>query len=167
MSSDTHFDAPWSGKLKVMSWATTALLLVLPLGQIFVPHAPWWSSLLVFCTTVSIVAGTALWTVRAYDITPDALCIQRLFWQTQISLAGLRSAELIPNAAARSYRSCGNGGLFAFWGWYHNKTLGNFRMWATDLERTVVLRFERRTVVVSPDRPAEFIQQVRRKAGLE
>jgi Bacterial PH domain len=167
MSSDTHFDAPWSGRLKAMSWGTTLLLLALPLGAACVPRAPWWSVLFPCCATVSLVAGTALWTIRAYDVTPDALYIQRLFWQTEISLAGLRSAELIPEAAARSYRSCGNGGLFAFCGCYHNKKLGNFRMWATDLKRTVVLRFDDRTVVVSPDRPAEFIQQVRRKAGLE
>ena len=58
MTSDTHFDAPWSTRLKAMSWGTTILLLVLPLGPLCVPRAPWWSALLPCCATVSLLAGT-------------------------------------------------------------------------------------------------------------
>jgi len=56
----------------------------------------------------------------------------------------------------RSLRTCGNGGFFSFTGFYWSKSLKSFRAYVTDLNRTVVLRYDRRTVVVSPESPDDF-----------
>ena len=98
--------------------------------------------------------------VRGYTITRDELLIRRLFWTTRLPLAGLKSAEIVPQAMSRSLRTCGNGGGFSFTGWYWSKTLGSYRAFVTDLNRTVVLRFEKRTVVVSPAEPEDFVRQL-------
>lgn len=44
--------------------------------------------------------------------------------------------------------------------WYWSRGLGHFRAFVTDLKRVVVLRFERRTVVVSPDQPEGFVRAI-------
>jgi hypothetical protein len=59
-----------------------------------------------------------------------------------------------------SLRTCGNGGVFSFTGWYWSQSLGFYRAFVMDLNRTVVLRFGRRTVVVSPDDPAGFVAEL-------
>ncbi len=50
-----------------------------------------------------------------------------------------------------------NGGLFSVTGWYWKRRMGHFRAYVTHLGRTVVLRFEDRTVVLSPGDPAGFV----------
>src|SRR3954464_11996498 len=103
-----------------------------------------------------MVCGGALFTIRGYTVTPDALLVHRLFWTTRLPLAGLQSAQFEPNAMRWSIRTFGNGGLFSFTGWYRNKALGAYRAFVTDPHQTVVLHFPNRTVVVSPSVPAEF-----------
>jgi hypothetical protein len=98
--------------------------------------------------------------IRSYAITGDEILIRRLFWTTRVPLAGLKSAEHMPRVMSTSLRTFGNGGGFSFTGWFWNKPLGHYRAFVTDLNRTVVLRFEKRTVVVSPAEPQDFVRQL-------
>ena len=61
---------------------------------------------------------------------------------------------------ARSLRTWGNGGMFSFTGHFVNHPLGRYRAFVTDPARTVVLALPEGVVVVSPDRPDEFIAAV-------
>jgi hypothetical protein len=54
----------------------------------------------------------------------------------------------------------GNGGLFSFTGLFRNRSLGTYRAFLTDLHRTVVLHFSKRTVVLSPSAPDDFVHDV-------
>ena len=55
----------------------------------------------------------------------------------------------------------GYGGLFAFTGWFRNKKLGAYRAFVTDLNRCIVIRLPKRTVVVSPNSPERFIEALK------
>jgi hypothetical protein len=72
----------------------------------------------------------------------------------------------MPGSASSALRVCGNGGLFAFSGWFWNRQLGRFRMCATDLAHTVVLRFQDRIWVITPDRPEAFARALTEYTGL-
>ena len=109
---------------------------------------------------VGILLGCLPFVVRSYTITDDAILIRRLFWDTRLERAGLKSAEVVPNAMKGSIRTCGNGGGYSFTGWYWNKRLGFYRAYVTDLKRTVVLRFSVRKIVISPDEPKEFVKTI-------
>ncbi len=109
---------------------------------------------------LTIVCGSALFTIRGYAVSHDAVLVHRLFWTTRLPLAGLQSAKSEPDAMRRSIRTFGNGGLFSFSGFFRNKALGNYRALVTDPHRTVVLRFAERAIVVSPDLPEEFVAEV-------
>ncbi len=98
--------------------------------------------------------------VLSYTITPDALLVQRLFWNTRVPLAELQSARFDPGALRYSIRTCGNGGLYSFTGWYWNRQIGAYRAFATDPKRAVILKFARRTVVVTPDSPEDFVREL-------
>lgn len=107
-----------------------------------------------------ILLGCLPFVVLGYTVTGDAILIRRLFWTTRLERAGLESAEAFPNVMLRSVRAFGNGGGFSFTGWYWNKQLRFYRAYVTDFKRTVVLRFHGRTVVLSPDTPEDFVNEL-------
>jgi len=158
-----HYRAPW-GKLLIFT-SLFATLLCVAAG-----FGGWWlhslslglAPVLVSWLLPVLVFGCALFTVRGYVIIPDAILVRRLFWTTRLPRAGLKSASFEPGVMSKSLRTFGNGGFFSFTGWYWNKSLRSFRAYVTDLNRTVVLRYADRTVVISPDEPEEFVMQLTR-----
>ena len=60
-----------------------------------------------------------------------------------------------------SVRVFGNGGLFSITGRFWNRKLGWYRAYATDPSRAVVLRYPKRTVVITPHDPQHFIMRAR------
>lgn len=156
------YKAPWSTLLIVISVLATLLCLGVTFG------APWLSGpkhhgamgMWLRWLPLALVFGCGLFTVRGYALTPDAILVHRLFWATRLPRAGLQSAEFVPNAMCKSIRTCGNGGFFSFTGFYWNKTLKSYRAYVTDPRRTVILRYERRTIVVSPEAPEDFVREL-------
>lgn len=145
------FRAPWCTALKVVSFLTTAILLAVAL----IPSPMPWP---VRCLVLAIPAGALPFAIFGYEIREGALYVRRLGWLTRIDLSGLKSAQFEPSVMCGSIRTCGNGGLYSFTGWYWNKKIGSYRAYATDLRQTVVLAFESRRIVVSPDDPEAFVR---------
>ncbi len=162
MNTPSSYRAPWGTTLKIVSVAVSAICLGLFAAQFtgpfshFTPHSVSWVRYLL----PLLIVGTAPFVVRGYAIRGDTLLIERLFWTTRIPLEGLLSATVEPRAMRSCLRTCGNGGMFSFTGWYWSRPLGHFRAFVTDLTRTVVLRFADRTVVISPEHPEEFVREI-------
>ena len=154
------YRAPWSTSLIVTTVLVTLLCLGLTLAMPSALKHGCGEMAWLNCLPLVLVVGSALFTVRGYTITPDAILVHRLFWATRLPRAGLQSAEFVPNAMRWSIRTCGNSGFFSFTGFYWSKTLRSYRAYVTDLRRTVVLRYERRTIVVSPESPEDFVREV-------
>ena len=137
-----------------MSTAVTALLIGVS-ARLFRSHDGPLGLLPLF-----IIVGAAPFTVRSYTITPDTILVHRLFWNTRVPLAEFQSAQFDPGALRWSIRTCGNGGMYSITGWYWNKRVGAYRAFATDPKRAVILKFSRRTIVVTPDSPEEFVREL-------
>ena len=118
-------------------------------------------SLFVVYIPLLILIGTICFTIRGYRITSDYLHIDRLFWRMRIDLHALQSATIDPEATKGSFRLFGNGGLYSISGLFWNKTLGKYRAFITDPKYSVVLKFPQRTIVLSPDNPQLFCQQIK------
>ena len=156
------YKAPWSKTLIVMSLLATMLCIGIVFGTPLLPapkHGGEVGSLMRWLL-VPVAAACALFTARGYTITQDAILVHRLLWATRLSRAGLKSVSFEPGVMCRSVRTCGNGGFFSFTGYYWNKTLKSYRAFVTDPTKTVVLRYEQRTIVVSPDPPKEFVTEL-------
>ena len=154
------FPAPWSGALRVITGLTAAALVILVVVGLVLPPMPLPARLaMVLLPPLFLVAG-ALFAICGYELTTGSLLVLRPGWKTRLPLAGLKSAVADPKATSRTLRTCGNGGFFSFSGWYYNKALGAYRMFATDPARAVVLTFEKRRVVVTPDDPEAFVRCV-------
>jgi len=159
MASMKRFSAPWGQSLVWVSVLSVVVLLGIGIWLACMgnPHRLQFFPLFIF---IGLMLITALFIIRGYTITPDAILVHRLFWDTRLPREGLLSATVEPKVMNRSVRVCGNGGLFSFTGWFWSKQLGRYKGYVTDLNRTVVLRWEKRTAVVSPGDPEGFVQAV-------
>jgi serine/threonine protein kinase len=154
--SEKHHRASWSPMLVFLSLLATGLCL----GPAFVLFQHGGSaSLLTGSLLVALPLGCALFAIRGYTVTADAILIHRLFWATRLPLAGLKSARFEVAAMQWGLRA-GNGGFFSFSGFRYNRSLGLHRVFVTDPARTVVLRYPRRIVVVSPADPEAFVRDL-------
>jgi hypothetical protein len=158
----TLYRATWSTLLRIISVAAALICVGVAIQE---RHAlasgdfrslDFWFGVL----PLALLIGAALCTVRGYSLTPEAILIHRLCWKTKLLRQGLESAEYQPGILRHSLRSFGNGGLFSFTGWYHNRTLGTYRAYATDIHRTVVLRLSGKTIVLTPDEPERFVSEL-------
>ena len=144
-----HYGAHWGVPLIIVSSALTILCAGTACQALVEGRTLFGLALL------ALVVGCAVFTIRGYTVTPEAILIHRLLWSTRLTRDGLYSAKFEPRAMRWSVR-CGNGGLFSVTGLYWNKRLGVYRAFVTDGRRTVVLRYPGRIVVLSPDSPGEF-----------
>lgn len=166
MTSETYFKASWSVALKIITLLTSAILLFIAGALLFALPEPASGANIPAGTALLLAgswAGAALFTIRGYVLTREALLVQRLFWRSTVPLRGLTRASADPKAMSRSLRLFGNGGLFAFSGLFKNRRLGKYRAYATNPAQAVVLVLElpSRQVVVTPDATSEFLGALR------
>lgn len=161
-----RFKAPWSTSLKVITTLGTVALIGSSVVVAFAmmstqePSRPGHLEQLLALLPILILGGAAPFAVRGYTITPVAIEIRRTMHTTRLPRAELRAARIDPRATRGSIRLFGNGGLFSFTGLFRNAALGNYRAYLTDPHRAVVLWFSGRTVVVSPDDPQAFVDEL-------
>ena len=158
-----RFAAPRGTSVTVITVLTLAILagVTIMLVRVVPDAGPWWLPSLVVLGLVGTVVLTALFTVRGYEVDGRTLTVRRLLWGTEVDLEGLRSVAHDPVALRWSLRLFGNGGLFAITGWFRNRKLGLFRAFVSAPRHAVVLRFEDRTLVISPEDPERFVGMMR------
>ena len=153
------FKAPWGIKITCITLAVSLLLLGIPAYILFVSPGEN-TYVITICTLISVFLGAMLFIIRGYTISGNNLLVHRLIWNSRIDLSGLVSVEINPEAMSYSIRTFGNGGLFSISGLFRNKTLGSYRAYATDPKRAVVLKYKKRTIVLTPDRPDVFAARI-------
>lgn len=168
MHQGASFNAPWGTSLKVMTVIAVLILLSVPvLGLVTGPGGSIFWKINMLVLPLSILAIAVFFMIRGYQLTEDTLLVQRLGWKSRIDLSGLVSAEADPQAMSKSIRTFGNGGLFCFAGAFRNRKLGGYRAFATDLKSAVVLRFEKKVIVVTPENPAYFVSRIKELRNLK
>lgn len=158
------FAAPWGRLLKGMSAFVVLLFIAIIVSDGFVFHSikglPHWMWPSTAGLMIIVLLVCLPFVIRGYVVTNEGILIRRLWWNTVLPRDTLVSAEVAPNAMSKSIRTCGNGGLFSFTGFYWNKQIGHYKAYVNDLNRTVVVRTKKRTAVLSPDDPKAFVDAV-------
>lgn len=165
MQGSRHFTvAPWPTSLRVSSALGTVLLVGIGIASyraIPVPtgftHA---FGLAVTAVLPILLVFSLLSTVIGFEVSSTELSVQRLFWSSRFSLLGLQRVLIDSSVCRGSKRIVGNAGLFGFTGLYQSSRLGRFRLFATDLSRSVVLVLPGRTLVVTPAAPEPFVAHI-------
>jgi hypothetical protein len=162
------FSAPWSRPLRLTTAASAVVLLTMVVAGLFTGprHLLVWQLAMVGLPLL-ILLGALPFMVRGYVLTEQHISIRRLGWSTVLPLAGLVAVTGEPEGLRGSVRLFGNGGLFGISGWFWNRRLGRFRVYATDANRAVLLRYQNgKKVVVTPNDVQQFIVRVRTLANM-
>jgi tRNA A-37 threonylcarbamoyl transferase component Bud32 len=154
--TNQDYTAPWSQGLVALSVFCT-VACGWPAFMLF--RAGDLAAVMIGTSLLAIIFACALFVIRGYTLTAEALLIRRPFWITRLPLAGLQSARMQPGILQWGIRY-GNGGFYSFTGWRYNRALGLHRVFVNDQSRTVVLRYPGRTVVVSPGDPEAFARDL-------
>jgi hypothetical protein len=163
-----EFNAPWSRSLRLVSGASTAMLLsVALLGLFVVPGRPTFARPLMVALPLFILIASLPFMVRGYAITGAAIQVRRLMWSSPLPLEGLVAVTGEPEGLRGAVRIFGNGGLFGISGWFWSRRLGRFRAYATDPGRVVLLRYrDGKKVIVTPGDVQHFIVCLRTQAKI-
>src|SRR5262245_327572 len=126
--SPIEFRAPWSKTPSTATLFSVALLGAVMLGAIvFHARMSWLALLVLIVMPLLVLATTAPFMVRGYVLTPQEILVKRAGWITHLPLAELQSVAGDNEAMRGSIRLLGNGGLFAFTGYFWNRRLGRYR----------------------------------------
>ena len=161
--------APLGGRVRFMTWLALAVIVVadaIVAVTLVERYPPWhvWLGLLIAPAIVGAVWYGAL--VRRYRLLGDEIVVERAWLTVRLPLAGLTAVETDREAMRGAWKLMGNDGLGAWAGRFRSKKLGNFRVYLSDPDCAVVLRWPDRCLVVSPAQPGEFTDAVRaRLAG--
>ena len=155
------YNAPWSTMLKVVSLFFALVLVGIPTFRWLRPGNATTAELV----TQSVILGAILlisasFLVRGYSISDRHVTIHHLFFNRRLPLQKLTSVAIDPGAMAFSVRTFGIGGLGGYIGWFRNERLGSYQAYVTDAANMVVLVFGKRAVVISPARPADFVDDL-------
>ena len=172
-SETIDFAAPIGTRVRIMTILVGFILIAIGLIPFFLralggakppPTAGTWLGAVIAFPIVVVILLLAI--VRGYRLADSELHIVRLGRVNRYPLDGLVSVEADRDAMAHAWKMWGNDGLGAVTGRFRSRRLGKFEVLLTDVEHAVVLRWPERTLVVSPDRAAYFVESVRTRANL-
>jgi hypothetical protein len=159
MNTNNKFSAPWSKQLTLMTIVCHVICIGIAVIGMVSPGHPVTRLSMIVLPLLVLISGS-LFMIRGYTLNNGRLIVHRLGWDSLVDLASLASVVHDPSAMSGSVRTAGNGGLFAFCGWFYNRKLGSYRAFGTDPHRAVVLRFANRVVVVTPDAPERLVDEI-------
>lgn len=162
MNGAIEFGAPWSKTLRRVSTMTCIVLVTMSL----VALTAWRmtsANIILVCVFIPplVLLTSAVFMVKGYVLTDEHIIVRRLGWATRLPLQGLASVEGDQEAMLRSLKLFGIGGVMSYSGIFWNRKTGRYRAFATDPSRSVVLRYGKRKVVLTPDDPQRFIVRAR------
>lgn len=164
MMMGMEYGASWSMPLTLRvvasmfltPFAAFALFVALRLGA----HMAVWPSFGLAAIPVVFALIFLLRAVRGFVVTRDAVFVRRLMWSSCEPLAGLAEARVDESAmdGVKPLRTFAGG--FGTGGWFWSARFGRFRGYLTNVRRVVVLKFDRGTVLLSPDDPDAFVRHI-------
>jgi hypothetical protein len=112
--------------------------------------------------SVLVVFSAAAWSPQRYALEGQSILVRRKVGTVRIPLTGLREARRADREDLRGLiRLWGSGGLFGYYGLFSTAKLGKSTWYVTDRSKIVVLITGDRTVLLSPDDTAGFLEAVR------
>jgi hypothetical protein len=165
--STTFALAAMSPLVAAITWVFVAAGVVLPV--VIVAAAPkgiigWATSLL---GTLPLAVMAFIWLVLRpgrLEVTPEGVWIHWPVRRRLLAAGEIADARVLSRKEVGfGMRVFGAGGVFGGFGWFWSRRVGLFHAYATRNDGLVLIRLaSARPLIVTPARPEEFVQAVRR-----
>lgn len=147
---DRNFDAHLDSTAKAISVVVCVLLAVVA-----------WMVHIIYIAALFplLICFTLLYAPQGYAIRGGYIVIKRFAGSVQVPLSDIRSLRRGTDDDFRgTVRLWGNGGLFGYFGLFSTSKLGKCSWYVTNRANTVILVTSGKTLVLSPDDPASFVE---------
>ncbi|MGO4884019.1 MAG: PH domain-containing protein [Bryobacteraceae bacterium] len=149
MTPGRNFTAPYDSTTKAVTAVVCVLLAVVAWMVHIVFIAPLFPVLILLAYA---------WSPRGYAVTGDSLVIKRLIGNVRVPLAAIREIQPgTPDDFTGCIRIAGSGGVFGYYGLFRTAKLGKCSWYVTDRAKTVIVKTDNKTLVLSPGDVQEFV----------
>lgn len=153
----------WSGGV----WAVTIVTLIVLAGAGFYIASLNWPTvmlwlkyLLTIVLLTTVIGGVGYMPIRL-RANDEKITVRRLFGSLEMPLNEVIEVRRISKSDIDgSIQTFASGGLFGYLGRFKNDRLGNYSMYATELNNLILVRTSNKKYVFSCSRPQEFIEYV-------
>ena len=110
---------------------------------------------------ILVYIGAYVFRPIGYIVTPEELIISRIVLPVRIRRSDILRVEQIDRKMIRgSIRTFGVGGLFGYYGYFANRTLGRMRWYVTRKDKPVLITTgENKKLIVTPDDAERFVME--------
>lgn len=151
------FPCPWSMGVTFLT-AITVIILSISTYYVWTNELIWLKYTLIIIFLGTIIGVLLLMPLRL-TIKNNKIILHRLIGSIHIPFKDIIELKGIPNSeTAYSIRLLGSGGLCGYLGKFRNKKLGNYSMYATNLNELILIRTDRKAYVFSCKNRDEFIE---------
>lgn len=174
-----NFKAGWDRRTTIITalgsiliMASCAMLVVAAASE--TPRSPsitgtsgiWWYWISI-AVLIAVLLITFFVSPRSYTVAKGQLIIERPLNQKVFDLHATSTAELIDpdSGAGHGLRLWGSGGMFGYFGIFHNSDLGKYYLAATrSSNRVMITTSSGKKVVITPDDPVALIDALKAAA---
>lgn len=165
-----RFECTRAGVIQRGQRRITLLLVGLSIGMIGVAIVVWVSGRIfpgLLALGVAMVTFTA-WrmscelNLKWLSVDGDTLTLRAVHQQIQVPIEGLSLRRLNSSEIEHLERLASVGGIVAGSGGFDSHILGEFDLYATDLTNSILIESNDIRLIVTPDRPEEFLAAVKR-----
>jgi hypothetical protein len=159
--------AEMSTGVAAMTWFACILALALPTTIFFAAPEVWMSLLLGAIIWSTYIFVWVFYRPSRFEICDDGL---RIVWPVRsllIPAADITEfAPISKSDLGLVIRTCGAGGLWGGFGRFWSRKMGRMLIYASRGDALVCIRRgEKRTLLISPEKPEEFIDELRKICG--
>lgn len=152
----------------VSVWVVTILVLItLIVAEFYIlslKNWPTWMLWLKYLLTIVFIATIIIgvfYTPIRLKANNEKITVTRLFYPLEMPINEIVEIKQIPKSYIDgSIKTCGSDGLFGYLGRFKNKRLGNYSMYATELNNLILVHTRGRKYVFSCSRYEELIEYV-------
>ncbi len=117
----------------------------------------------IFLIMVFSIVMSFIYSTKGYETKGKSLIIKNRFSQITLTYNDMADVRLIAEDEMKSLsRGLGVGGLFGYYGHYHNSSIGDMTFYATQQKNWVLIHtVNGESIVVTPDEPDKFLTEVK------
>ena len=157
-----RFAAPWDRPLLTSTIALLAVIAFTGIGGTSGALQAGLRGIALAVGTFSAGIAIVAWALapRGYGVGEGRLRVLRNGWPAvSVPLADVRGVMVLDSDALRgSLKLLGMGGLFGYYGLFRSPALGSYRLYATRGTGLVLVRTERRVIVLTPEPAEDFVE---------
>lgn len=151
-NSTRNYPCHWSAGITVLTSIVVIALIIsgcyIWTGEI--PSFMIWLKYALIIVFIATIIGTLAFMPIRLTVRSDKITLHRLIGAIHIPFKDIKEVKAISKSeTSGSIRLFGSGGLFGYLGKFRNRRLGNYTMYATNLNELIYIRTDRKIYVFS------------------